>query len=210
MNRCLALAAGILVVFTASAAHAQSAPSRFFADAAIVADLDPNSPGEDSQPTPAVRATIGTALPHRWTARFEATIPGWHESQYSYTCSCSSGSRTFTGIEGHRLMTYGFFVGRDLSLSSRVQLTPLIGFAVVDHADRENETVTTRLSSGVTTESSASNPHEMIPALIFGADLPFALSHHVSLVPQVRFEGFPQYGSAATVVRPGVAVRIGF
>ena len=211
MNRCIAMST-VLLTLTAAAAQAQSAyPSpRYYADVGTVADFDPNSYADDTTATPSIKTGIGASLPHRWTTRFELTIPRWHETPYTYTCGCSGARTTTSGTDSHRIATYDFLIGRDLSISRRVQFTPLIGFSVASHADRENETLTTTRTSGTLVDSTSRDHHELIPSLVWGVDLSLAVSEHVAIVPQVRMNAFPQYDDARAIVRPGVAVRIGF
>jgi hypothetical protein len=211
MNRLFALSA-VLLTISATAASAQTAYSspRVYIEAGTAADFDPNAYSETTTATPSLTTTIGAALPHRWTTRFELTIPRWHDAPYSYTCGCAGSQATASGTDSHRITTYDFLVGRDLSLGRRVQFTPLIGFSAVDHADRETETITASLASGNVVTSDSRNHHEFIPSIVWGIDLAVAISPHVAIVPQIRMNAFPQYEGAGTIVRPGVAVRLGF
>jgi hypothetical protein len=211
MNRCIALTT-MLLALTAAAAQAQSAyPSpRFYVDAGTVADFDPNTFGDDRSATPSIRTSIGAALPHRWTSRFELTIPRGHDTPFKYECGCSGAQTTTSSTDSHRIATYDFLVGRDLSISRRVQFTPLVGFSIASHADRENETLTTTRASATIVESTSRDHHDLIPSFVWGVDLVVAVSEHVAIVPQVRMNAFPQYDDARAIVRPGVALRIGF
>src|SRR5262245_61940832 len=211
MNRCIALWT-VLLTLTAAAAQAQSAYSspRFYFMAGTVADFDPNTYSDDTTGTPAIKTSIGASLSHRWTTRFELTIPRWHETPFTSTCGCSAARTTTSGTDSHRITTYDFLFGRDLSVSRRVQFTPLIGFSAASHADRENETVTITRASGTTVESNSQDHKELITSIAWGVDLTLAISERVAIVPQLRMNTLLQYSDAGPIVRPGVAVRIGF
>lgn len=56
-------------------------------------------------------------------------IPRWHDESFTYTCGCTGRQSTASGTNRHRTTTYDFLVGRDLTLSSRVHVAPLIGFS---------------------------------------------------------------------------------
>jgi hypothetical protein len=208
MNRSTAISA-ILLTLTAAAAHAQpaSAQPRYYADIGTVADFDPNAFGDSPTATPSIKTSIGAALPHRWTTRFELTIPKWHDESFTYTCGCTGRQSTASGTDRHRITTYDFLVGRDLTLGSRVHVTPLIGFSAAQHADREDETITT---ASRVVDSNSEDHQEFIASMVWGVDLAVAISRHASIVPQFRMNAFPQYEGARAIFRPGVALRIGF
>ena len=208
MNRSITIST-VLLTLTAAAAHAQSASAqpRYSADIGTVADFDPNAYGDSPTATPSIKTSIGAALPHRWTTRFELTIPKWHDESFTYTCGCTGRPSTASGTDRHRITTYDFLVGRDLTLGSRVHVTPLIGFSAAHHADREDETITT---AGGVANSNSEDHQEFIASMVWGVDLAVAISPHVAIVPQIRMNAFPQYEGAGTIVRPGVAVRLGF
>jgi len=208
MNRDTFISA-VLLILTAATAHAQSpsASPRLYADIGTVADFDPNAFGDNPAATPSIKTSIGAALPHRWTTRFELTIPRWHDESFAYTCGCSGGQTIASGSDRHRITTYDVLVGRDLTLGSRVQVTPLIGFSAANHADREDETIS---SAGRMVDSSSVDHQEFIASLVWGVDLAIAISRHAAIVPQFRMNAFPQYEGARAIFRPGVALRIGF
>src|SRR6476619_6298409 len=114
MNRWMAISA-VLLTLTAATAHAQSANSspRFYVDLGTVADFDPNAYGDSPTATPSIKTSIGATLPHRWTTRFELTIPRWHDESFAYACGCSGGQTIASGTDRHRITTYDFLVGRD-------------------------------------------------------------------------------------------------
>ena len=198
----------VLLTLAATPVLAQSAaPSpRYYADVGTVADFDANAFGESPAATPSIKTSIGAALPHGWTTRFELTIPRWHRDAFAYTCGCS-GQTLVSGTARHRFTTYDFLVGRDLTLGRRVHLTPLIGFSAANHADRDAETITT---AGRVVDSTSDEHHEFIASMVWGLDLAVAISRHVAIVPQFRMIAFPQYQDARAIFRPGVVLRVGF
>src|SRR5262245_38018053 len=208
MHRYMTIPA-VLLTLAATTAHAQSAapPPRYYADIGTVADFDPNAFGDSPTATPSLKTSLGAALPHRWTARFELTIPRWHEDTFAYTCGCSGRETLASGTDQHRFTTYDFLVGRDLTLGRRVQLTPLIGFSAANHADREAGTIT---SAGLVVDSTSEEHQEFTASMVWGVDVAVAISRHVAIVPQFRMNAFPQYEDARAIFRPGVALRIGF
>ena len=199
----------VMLTLTVTTAHAQSAPAppRFYVDVGTVADFDPNAYGDNPTATPSIKTSIGAALPHRWTTRFELTIPRWHDESFTYTCGCTGRQSTASGTDRHRITTYDFLVGRDLTLGSRVHITPLIGFSAANHADREDATLTT---AGGVVDTSSEDHQEFIASMVWGVDLAIAISRHAAIVPQFRMNAFPQHEGARALFRPGVALRIGF
>jgi hypothetical protein len=108
-------------------------------------------------------------------------IPRWHDESFTYTCGCTGRQSTASGTDRHRTTTYDFPVGRDLTLSSRVHVTPLIGFSAAHPADREDETITT---AGGIADSHSEDHQEFIASTVCGVDLAVAISRHSSFVPQ--------------------------
>lgn len=206
MKSTLAIAA--LAILAATTVQAQSVvrSPRAYLDGGIAADLDPNTYASGLDSRPAGALAIGAALPHRWTLRFEATVPSWHEESNTSTCSrCfPQGPVTISQMQQHRISTYAFMTGRDFSLGRRVQFTPLIGATVSDHEDHNEVT----FSPAVVAPGPSTN-HEPLFIVSWGVELAIAVTERVAIVPGLRMHVVPGYDEALPIVRPGLTIRVG-
>jgi len=212
MNRCLTLVLAF-VGTAAVSASAQSAPdgTRYFVEAGAAADRDANTLAGRPTTVPAFTTAFGAAFSNLWTIRFDASLPGWHESSYTdvFGPGSSGVTTTVTTRQRHRLIGLGFLAGRDLPAGARLRVTPLAGFSSFIHTDRGDSVVLSRTATRVFhTDSYGYTQHEPRIALSAGADLSFQTSERVALVPQIRIVGVLG-DDWEPIVRTGVAVRIG-
>jgi hypothetical protein len=110
-------------------------------------------------------------------------------------------------IRRHRISTYAALVGHDFPFSRRVQITPVFGLGIADHADQGRTTFTPPVAtfSGPVTF----DDRELVFTASFGADVAVALTSRVGLVPQLRVHALVGPEGAAPILRPGIAIRVG-
>ena len=212
MNRCLGLT---LVLFATTAVSANAQPTslgpRYFVEAGAAADRDANTIAGRPTTVPAFTTAFGAAFSNLWTIRFDASLPGWHESSNTEILGWESFgvTTTVTTRERHRLIGLGFLTGRDVPAGPRLRVTPLGGFSSFIHTDRGDTLAVSRTATRVYhTEAYGYTQSEPRIALVAGADLSIQVSERFAVVPQMRIVGV--LGDEwAPIARAGVALRVG-
>jgi len=190
----------LLVLSAAAPAHAQS-NSRIFVEGAFFEDFD-SSHRQTSSGAPGGSTATGFQLNDRLSVRFEADIPTRHH------LSLTEGAGPFRITDSHdfRAVTYGVFFAGHVQPHKRVDLALLAGISNALLQERYSESLEQLAPNGsvVRRDQFSNEASERVGAFGFGADVAIAMTRHLAVVPEVRFQAFNEYGQ---VIRPKLAVR---
>ena len=185
-------------------AHAQTAPSSIFVEGAMFADHDPTHYHSDARFTAGGGGTIGFRLTPRLSARFDVEVPTFDTRTYS---EFYPGALRSTAILSARTLTYaGLFGWHVQPYGNRVDLSFLAGLAsaVTERHDSGSNEILAKDGSVVRRESWSAPYSSRSGALTYGVDATVPLSAHLSVVPELRFHTYSEYG---TIARSKVAIR---
>ena len=195
----------ILLVFgIQTAAYAQTAGSSIFVESAMLADHDPTHFHSNARFTPGGGGTIGFHLTPKFSARFDVEVPAFDTR--TSTAFYPAALRSAT-ILSARTVTYAGLFGWHLQpYDSRVDLSFLAGLSSAipeNHASGSDE-ILAQDGSVVRRESWNSSYSSRTGALTYGVDVAVAVNAHLSVVPELRFHTYSEYG---TITRSKVAIR---
>jgi hypothetical protein len=199
------IATVILLLFGVPiAAHAQTVRSSIFVEGAMLADHDPTHYHSNARFTPGGAGTVGFQLTQRFSARFDVEVPAFDTRVFN---DYYPGALRRTTVDSARTVTYaGLFGWHVQPYDKRVDLSFLAGLSSViqeSHGSGYTEFLA-KDDSVVRRESWNSSYSSRYGALTFGADVAVAVNAHLSVVPEVRFHAYSEYG---TITRSKVAIR---
>jgi hypothetical protein len=194
----------LLLIAAATSAHAQPRAASLFVEGALLGDFDSSQRRSDFEPPRPASAggsgAIGFQAGH-FTARFEAEVPAFHSSTFTETYA---GLKRFD-VASFRTITYGALFGGRFQPYRKVELAALAGFSDAIQEDRFSGYDETLLPNGAVVRNDISSRSSYRGGgFIAGADAAVRMTPHLSLVPELRFLVYNEYGS---VFRPGLAIR---
>jgi len=191
----------LLLLVAATSADAQVRGSALFVEGALLGDYDST---QRVKPTPPPSVGGGGAIGFQagyFTARFETEVPAFHSSTFTET---NGGLRTVE-VPSYRAITYGALFGGRFQPYTRVELAALVGFSDAIEESRFSGYQETFLpNGGVRRDDFNSRSSFNGGAVTAGIDAAVSVTTHLSLVPELRFLVYNEYGS---VFRPKLAVR---
>lgn len=194
----------LLLIATAASARAQVPASGLFVEGALLGDYDSSrgpSPFLTAPPASAGGSgAIGLQAGH-FTARFEAVVPAFHSRTFTET---HTGLKT-VDVESFRTITYGALFGGCFQPYSRVELAALAGFSdAIEETRYSGYSERFLANDAVSREDINSRSSYPRGAVTAGVDSAVRVTSHLSLVPELRFLVYTEYGS---VFRPRLGVR---
>lgn len=194
----------LLLAGLPAATYAQGTRSSIFVEGAVFADHDPTHFHRDARFIPGGGGTVGFHLTPRFSARFDVEVPAFDTRTFDVFFPGVFRSST---VDSARTVTYAGLCGWHVRpYDNRVDLSFLAGLSSVtpEHHGTGYDEVLAKDGSVVRRESTSSSYSSRYGALTFGVDVAVAVNAHLSIVPEVRFHTYSEYG---TITRSKVAIR---
>jgi hypothetical protein len=194
----------LMLIAVATSAHAQTRASSLFVEGALLGDFDSSQRRSDFEPAAPGSFGGGGAIGFQaghFTARFEAEVPAFHSSTFTETYAGLKRDE----VASFRTITYGALFGGRFQPHRKVEIAALAGFSDAIQENRFSGYDGSFLSNGAVVRNEINSRSSYRGgAFIAGADAAVRTTSHLSLVSELRFLVYNEYGS---VFRPKLAVR---